>query len=88
MRAAAFPEQKAKIVTGLGEDQTISDRAIDLQSINDRFDVILDTVATVSLRLPRRLLHQGGLFFPLKIVLDVLSAALHNPFRHRKYASL
>ena len=71
-------------VKDLGADQRVNYRETDLRNINDRFDVILDTVGTVSPRLSRHLLRQGGLFFPLNIGLRELGAALLNPFRNRK----
>lgn len=71
-------------VKGLGADQTINYRATNLGDINERFDLILDTVGAVSPRLSRHLLHPGGLFLPLNIGLREVGAALLNPLRSRK----
>ena len=71
-------------VKDLGADVTINYRATDLRDINNRFDVILDTVGTVSPYLSRQLLSPGGLFLPLNIGLRALGAAFLNPFRSRK----
>ncbi len=71
-------------VKNLGADQTIDYRVTDLAFVNERYDIILDTVGAVSPRLSRHLLNQGGLFLPLNIGLRELGAALLNPLRSRK----
>lgn len=71
-------------VKGLGADHTINYRATDLGDINDRFDLILDTVGVVSPSTSRHLLKPGGQFYPLNIGLREMCAVLLNPLRSRK----
>lgn len=77
------PESQS-FVKDLGADQMINYRATDLATINDRYDIVLDTVGAISPRLSRHLLKQRGLFLPLNIGLRELAAALLNPFRDRR----
>ncbi|EFQ82936.1 GroES-like protein [Aeromicrobium marinum DSM 15272] len=50
----------ADLVTRLGADRVIDHTRTDLADVSDRFDVVLDTVGTVSIRSGRRLLAPGG----------------------------
>lgn len=76
--------ESQSFVKDLGADQMINYRATDLATINDRYDIVLDTVGAISPRLSRHLLRQRGLFLPLNIGLRELGAALLNPFRDQR----
>lgn len=50
----------AALVTGLGADRVIDHTRADVTSIDERFDVVLDTVGNLSIASGRRLLNPGG----------------------------
>jgi NADPH:quinone reductase-like Zn-dependent oxidoreductase len=73
-----------EFVTSLGADETIDYRQSDLTTLASGFDVVFDTFGSISPRLSRRLLAEGGLFLPLNFGLREIGAALLNRFRNRK----
>ncbi|MGB8020574.1 MAG: NAD(P)-dependent alcohol dehydrogenase [Candidatus Nanopelagicales bacterium] len=52
--------RNAPLVTALGADRVIDYTSTDLAEVTDRFDVVLDTVGTLSRSSGRRLLTDGG----------------------------
>ncbi len=72
------------LVGSLGADVTLNYKTTQPSDINDRFDIVLDTVGVVLPRQARNLLRSGGLFLPLNVGLRELVAALLNPFYDRK----
>ena len=73
-----------KLVRSLGAHEALNYETTKFSEIDLRFDVILDTIGTVSPRQARRLLCPGGLFLPLNIGLREVVAALLNPFFAQK----
>ncbi|MEM9846064.1 MAG: NAD(P)-dependent alcohol dehydrogenase, partial [Pseudomonadota bacterium] len=73
------PESQA-LVGSFGADITLNYATKKLSEIEDRYDIVLDTVGVVSPRQARKLLRRGGLFFPLNVGLREVLAASLNPF--------
>jgi NADPH:quinone reductase-like Zn-dependent oxidoreductase len=48
------------LVASLGAEQVIDRTAVDLATIDERYDVVMDTVGTISIDAGRRLLADGG----------------------------
>lgn len=71
-------------VASLGADETIDYRKTDLATLGAGFDVVFDTFGSISPRLSRRLLVDGGLFLPLNFGLKEIGAMLLNSFLSRK----
>jgi NADPH:quinone reductase-like Zn-dependent oxidoreductase len=71
-------------IASLGADETIDYRQIDLTTLVGNFDVVFDTFGSISPKLSRSLLVEGGLFLPLNFGLREIGAALLNRFRTRK----
>jgi NADPH:quinone reductase-like Zn-dependent oxidoreductase len=53
-------DANAELVRSLGADRTIDHTRVDLTALDDRFDVVVDTVGVLDLRSGRRLLTDGG----------------------------
>lgn len=79
----AGPDSQA-FVADLGADDTIDYRKTDLSTLEGEFDVVFDTFGSISPKLSRHLLVEGGLFLPLNFGLREVFAALLNRFRTRK----
>lgn len=73
-----------RFVRELGADETIDYRSTDVARLDERFDVVLDTIGVLTPSRSRGLLAAGGLFLPLNFGLREIGAALLNPFRSRK----
>lgn len=71
-------------VSGLGANAVIDYRTSDLATLSERFDVIFDTVGSLSPRAARRLLKKGGRFLPLNFGLREIGAFFLNALRSRK----
>ncbi|MDJ0637961.1 MAG: NAD(P)-dependent alcohol dehydrogenase [Paracoccaceae bacterium] len=71
-------------VAKLGADDTIDYRRTDLETLDGGYDVVFDTFGSISPRLSRRLLVEGGLFLPLNFGMREIGAAILNSFRNRK----
>lgn len=71
-------------VAGLGADATIDYRASPLSQWPQDFDVILDTIGTLTPKDAWQLLRKNGLFLPLNFGLREIGAALLNPFLNKK----
>jgi NADPH:quinone reductase-like Zn-dependent oxidoreductase len=50
----------AALVTGLGAARVIDYTAVDLSTVDEAFDVVVDTVGNISIASGRRLLREGG----------------------------
>ena len=72
------------LVGDLGADKTLNYQTVELFKIDDRFDVIIDTVGVVPPHQARRLLRSDGLFLPLNVGVREILAAVLNPFFNRK----
>lgn len=79
----AGPDSQA-FVASLGADETINYRQTDLATLKSRYDVVFDTFGSISPKLSRSLLVEGGLFLPLNFGLREIGAALLNSFRTQK----
>lgn len=67
--------RNARLVTDLGAVRVIDHTRTDLAAVTDRFDVVLDTVGTLSRSSGRRLLTEGGvLLLPVASLWDTLRA--------------
>lgn len=73
-----------EFVASLGADKTLDYRQTDLATLEGIYDVVFDTFGSISPKLSRSLLVEGGLFLPLNFGLREIGAALLNSFRRRK----
>lgn len=73
-----------EFVAGLGADETIDYSETDLATLRGGYDVVFDTFGSISPKLSRSLLVEGGLFLPLNFGLREIGAMLLNRFRTRK----
>ena len=71
-------------VASLGADETIDYRQTDLETLEGIYDVVFDTFGSISPRLSRSLLVEGGLFLPLNFGMREIGAAILNSIRSRK----
>ena len=79
----AGPDNQA-FVKSLGADETIDYRQTDLATLAGGYDVVFDTFGSISPKLSRILLVEGGLFLPLNFGLREIGAAFLNRFRTRR----
>lgn len=72
-----------ELIRALGADVTVDYRATDITRLEDRFDLILETVGVLSSREAFGLLKPRGTFLPLNMGLPEIGAALLNRFRDK-----
>lgn len=72
------------VMAGLGADATFDYRSDPVSHWGRDYDVILDTIGTLSPAQSRQMLRAGGVFLPLNMDLREIGAALLNPLRDRK----
>ena len=80
--AVAGPSSQ-NVMRSLGADETIDYRRQTLQSLDGRFDAILDLTCTVKYRDIKHLLGPSGIFIPADPMRN-LGDFMGNPFRRRK----
>lgn len=73
-----------EFIRALGADHAVDYKTTDISKLGARFDLILDTIGTLSPSDAFGLLKSGGLFLPLNFGLRELGAALLNRFRDKK----
>lgn len=72
------------LMASLGADATFDYRSDPVPHWGGEYDVILDTIGTLSPAQSRQMLRTGGVFLPLNMDLREIGAALLNPLRDRK----
>lgn len=83
LTGVAGPDSQ-NFVASLGADVTIDYRRTDLETLDGGCDIVFDTFGSISPKLSRRLLVEGGLFLPLNFGLEEVGAAILNSFHNRK----